>query len=652
MGIGLTGAVLFGIGVTVALVPEGLLPTVTLSLARGAQQMAHRNALVRRLESVETLGATTFVCTDKTGTLTRNEMAVVEAWTPVGRITVSGAGYDPVGEVHGDPAAIALARQATLGARSCVVGRLVRRGEQWLPEGDPMEVAIDAAARRLGGIPATPHGARMPFTPRRLCSAAVVDGHAWVLGAPEVVLGRCAGPREVLARARSVLAELADQGRRVVAVGRVPTDAADATELERAVAGGLELTALLGIEDPPRPDVGEAVAACRRAGIRVAMITGDNVRTAAAIAREVGLLRPGGPVVEGADLPAAPEAVADLLDHDEGAVVARVTPRDKLRIAQALRSRGHVVAMTGDGVNDAAALRGADVGVAMGRSGSDVAREAADLVLLDDHFATIVRAVELGRATFANIRRFLTYHLTDNVAELVPFVVWALTGGYVPLAIGVIQVLALDIGTDMLPAVALGAEPPSRRTMDGPRRHTDVVDGQVLRRALLVLGPTEALASMAGFVVVLLLGGWSPGTAPAADLLAAASGTAFATIALMQILNAFACRSETTPAWRLDPRTNRLLLVSVLAEAVLLVVFLTVPWLTALLGGSWPPPSGWLLAGLGAAALPVVDGLHKARRRAAGGPGRRRARRPRRGLVLNGRSEAAGRGSRRSHRPV
>ena len=357
------------------------------------------------------------------------------------------------------------------------------------------------------------------------------------------------------------------------------------------------------------------MALCRTAGIRVAMVTGDSAATAAAIAGEVGLLAPGGTVVIGADLPEGDREVADLLDREEGAVVARVTPADKLRIARALRTHGHVVAMTGDGVNDAAALREADVGVAMGRSGSDVAREAADLVLLDDSFATIPKAVQLGRGTFANIRRFLTFHLTDNVAELVPFVAWALTGGNVPLAIGVLQVLALDIGTDMLPALALGAEPANERTMDGPRRTTQVVDGTLLRRALLVLGPTEALLSMAAFVAVLVGGGWSYGADVPDALLATASGSAFAVIAVAQVANAFACRSETRPAWLVDPRRNPFVLAAVGVEAVLLVAFLGIPWLSRQLGGSWPSATGWTLCLVAAVALPLVDAGHKALRR-------------------------------------
>ncbi|MFE3999021.1 cation-translocating P-type ATPase [Nocardioides sp. YIM B13467] len=610
-----TDALLFAVGVSVALVPEGLLPTVTLSLARGAQRMAESNALVRHLEAVETLGSTTFICTDKTGTLTRNEMTVMEIWTPPGRVVPRGDGYEPTGTVSGDPAAVRTAAEAAVAARACVTGRAVLEDGVWQPSGDPMEVALDVLAARFD-TDVTDPTIRVPFVTERRFSAAVVGEQSYFLGAPERILPACAGPGT---EATSILDAYADQGRRVVAVARVGAHLPQPTTAEELAAlldEPMELLALLAIEDPPREGVREALESCRTAGIRVAMMTGDNARTAAAIATEVGLLRPGGVVVEGERLPADDAALANLLDDPRGAVVARVTPADKLRIANALRLHGHVVAMTGDGVNDAAALRGADVGVAMGLGGSDVARDAADLVLLDDHFATIVKAIELGRATYANIRRFLTFHLTDNVAELAPFAVWALSGGSVPAALSVLQILALDIGTDMLPALALGSEPPSRRTMEGPRARERVASGSVLRRAFLVLGPIEAVAAVTAFVWVLTGGGWELGETPGAALLARASGTAFAVIAVAQVANAFACRSESRPAWRVDPRRNPLVLIAVAVELVLLAAFLGLPWLADLLGGSWPSGAGWLWA-LGAGiALLLGDRLHKARRAA------------------------------------
>lgn len=615
LGSGATAALLLGVGVMVALVPEGLLPTVTLSLARGAQRMADQNALVRRLEAVETLGATTFICTDKTGTLTRNEMSVVEGWTPAGTFRSTGTGYEPEGHVAAEPDVLVLATLAATGALACTTGRSALRDGRWVAEGDPMDAAFDAFARRLAvGEQAIPL-ARRPFTAAARSSAAVLDGTAYVMGAPEVLLDLCSGTSPDRTE-WAQLAEMSGRGRRVIAVARSratsPAIADDPEEmLAAAMAGGLEILALLGIQDPPRAEVADAVALCHRAGIRLAMITGDSAATAAAVASEVGLLGPTGVVVEGADLPGTDLEIAELLDRQDGAVVARVTPADKLRIARALRTHGHVVAMTGDGVNDAAALREADVGVAMGRSGSDVAREAADLVLLDDSFATIPKAIQLGRGTFANIRRFLTFHLTDNVAELVPFVLWALTGSEIPLAIGVLQVLALDIGTDMLPALALGAEPANERTMSGPRRTTDVVDARLMRRALLVLGPTEALLSMGAFITVLMMGGWTYGEDASVGLLSVASGSAFAVIAVAQIANAFACRSETRPAWRVDPRRNPFVVGAVAVEALLLVGFLGIPWVADLLGGAWPSVTGWLFCLLAFVTIPVVDAAHK-----------------------------------------
>ena len=587
VGLGLTGvaigldaaeAFLFGVGVAVALVPEGLLPTVTLSLARGAQRMADQHALVRRLDAVETLGATTFICTDKTGTLTQNKMSVVEVWTPLGVVGIDGTGFEPTATITGSPDARRRVGELAEQALLCVTGRAVYRAGSWRAAGDPMDAAISTLAQRLGSridppgreVPAPI--TRIPFTAARMISSAVGEHRISTIGAPERVFERCIGVPE---EAHRVLDQMTSQGRRVLAVAsRAVGEHAGETRggQEDDPEQGLELLGLLGLEDPPRPDVHEAIQARRDADIRVIMVTGDHPSTAEAIAREVGLPRPGG-VVLPVDLPDDDDELDELLDHPEGAVVARVTPADKLRITRVLRARGHVVAMTGDGVNDAPALREADVGVAMGLGGSDVAREAADLVLLDDHFGTIVTAVRLGRATFDNTRRFLTYHLTDNAAELAPFAAWALTGGDFPLAIGVLQVLALDIGADMLPALALGVEPPSARVMTGRVRTRRLIDRFLLWRAFGVLGPTEAIVSLLGFAAVLCAGGWSWGEPASGSLLAAASGTAFATIAVAQVANAFACRSESVAAWKLPILRNRALVLAAAVQVVLLALF-------------------------------------------------------------------------------
>jgi calcium-translocating P-type ATPase len=615
-GLSAADAAVFAIGVTVALVPEGLLPTVTLSLAISAQRMARRHALVRHLDAVETLGSTSFICTDKTGTLTVNQMTVVAVWTPAGTASITGAGYGPVADVRTDPGAAAAIARAALAAARCSTGHAVEHDGTWVAQGDPMEAAIDALAHRLGidvaaAERAEPVVARMPFDTRRRRTAVVAGDRLFVKGAPEAVLPVC----RPTPGAAETAEDLAARGLRVLAVASravpEPDGGRPAEDLER----DLDLLGLLGIEDPPRPEARAALDACRRAGVRVAMVTGDHPATARAVAAEVGLVgSDGGLVLTGAELPPDDAVLGALLDRD-GVVVARVTPEDKLRIARALQARGHVVAMTGDGVNDAPALREADVGVAMGRSGTDVAREAADLVLLDDDFATIVAAVREGRATFANIRRFLTYHLTDNVAELTPFVVWALSGGGFPLALGVLQVLSLDIGTDLLPALALGAEPPGSRWVPRPDPRTRLLDGGVLRRAFAVLGPAEATVEMAAFLAAMAAAGWRPGTAyPAGHAALAASGAAFCAVVLGQMANAFACRSASRPAWAVGWRSNRLLLGAVGAELAALAGFLFVPPVAHRLGHAPPPLAGALVALAAIPAVLAADAADKFRR--------------------------------------
>lgn len=602
---------LFAIGVSVALVPEGLLPTVTLSLAVGAQRMAARNALVRRLESVESLGSTTFICTDKTGTLTCNEMSVVEVWTAEGTVCVAGDGYEPVGSVQGTPGAVAAAAALALAGARCSTGHAVRHGDRWAAEGDPMDAALEVLARRLGRDPvadeaARPTVRRFPFDPRRRRMSVLVDGQLLVKGAPDSLLPLSGDPAAAVRAAE----EMAQRGLRVLAVSARAASAESAPGSPEEAERDLTLLGLVGIEDPARPGAAQAIAACRTAGIRIAMLTGDHPGTAASVAREVGLLQPGSKVLQGSDLPADDDELGLLLDSD-GIVVSRVAPEDKLRIARALRSRGHVVAMTGDGVNDGPALHEADIGVAMGRSGTDVAREAADLVLLDDDFATIVAAVEQGRATFANVRRALTYHLTDNVAELAPFVAWALTAGRFPLALGVLQILCLDLGTDQLPALALGIEPPSPHMLQGPPRRGHLLDRALLGRVFGLLGPVEAALELVAFGAVLIGAGWRWGSPmPPPVVLAAASGAAFSTVVIGQMANALACRSSTRGPGALGWTSNRLLLWSLAIEAALLAAFLLPPF-GRILQQSPPPAVGWALAVLAAPAVLTADAAQK-----------------------------------------
>lgn len=403
VGIRLTDALLFAIGVTVALVPEGLLPTVTLSLAMSAQRMAKRNALVRRLESVETLGSTTFICTDKTGTLTLNQMAVTEIWTPSGSAQIRGGGYEPTAQIMITPGAESAVRELALVASRCSNGHAILEGGRWIAQGAPMEAALDVLARRLhvdaeADEKLHPTVREFPFDPRRTRMSVIAGNQLYVKGSPEAMLSLCDNPEAIAEHSR-----LVDHGLRVIAIAkRTLTDHLFTARLEE-IETDMELLGLVGLEDPPREGVSESLALCKQAGIRVAIVTGDHAGTARAVAAEIGLLCSTSVVMNADELPQDEALLGAMIDR-EGTVICRVSPAEKLRIAQALRTRGHVVAMTGDGVNDAPALQQADIGIAMGLSGTDVAREAADLVLLDDNFSTIVAAIQEGRTTFANVR--------------------------------------------------------------------------------------------------------------------------------------------------------------------------------------------------------------------------------------------------------
>jgi magnesium-transporting ATPase (P-type) len=601
---------LFSLGVIVALVPEGLMPTLTLSLAMSATRMAKAGALVRHLEAVETLGATTVICSDKTGTMTTNQMTARRVWTPSRSVSATGSGWAGGGTLLEadrplDPASLDELQDLLRAAALCGNAHVERRDGRWLPVGDPTEGALqllahkggvdrEEAERRTPRIREYPFGSvrrRMTTLHRRPDGSSV----AYTKGSPEAVLevtGRIrrgaddaplgAADRDAITTAADELARL---GLRVMAVAMrevgpvVPPSAAD-------VERDLGFLGLVGLEDPVRPEVAPAVDACRRAGIRVVMISGDHPETARTVADAVGLR--AGEVVLGADLPEDDDELRRLIADPAVEVLARVAPEQKLRIARALQAGGSIVAMTGDGVNDAPALRQADIGVAMGASGTDVAREAADLILLDDSFAHIVDAVEEGRAAFDNIRRFLTYHLTDNVAELTPFVVWALSAGRIPLMISVLQVLALDIGTDLLPALALGAERPEAGVMDRPprRRNEHLLSHHVLARAFGFLGPIEAVLSMAMVPIGAAIAyGWRPGSSlPAGSDLEVLSAMVFAAIVCMQMANAFACRSDPASLRSIGPLANRLLLAAVGAELLLLLGFLYLPGLSGVLG--------------------------------------------------------------------
>ncbi|GAA4472795.1 cation-transporting P-type ATPase [Phytohabitans houttuyneae] len=499
----------FALGVMVALVPEGLPATLSVSLAIAVRRMAHRQALVKRLLAVETLGSTTVICTDKTGTLTKAEMTVTRLWAGGQTHAVSGVGYAPTGTVT-DPTPV---REMLRVAALCCDARLVPPAGPvgWRVLGDTTEGALLAAAAK-GGLDleaaeaATPRVSEFPFdSTRKLMSTVhrVGGGYAaYVKGAPGEVLGRCThvdwrGERQPLTGAlRRAVADAGDamaaDGSRVLAVAERTLD--DPRPSRDVAESELTLLGLTAMTDPPRPDVAGAVADCRRAGIRIVMVSGDHPLTAEAIARRVGIVRGGVPtVVTGARLDRMDETALDALLAVSGDLLfCRVNPEHKMRVVNGLQRRGEVVAVTGDGANDAPALKHADIGVAMGASGTDVAREAAVMVLLDDSFASIAAAVRLGRSVYHNIRKFLVYVFSSNVGELVPLLVVTFAGfPLVPLL--AVQVLAIDLGSDVLPALALGAEPPEPDVMDQPpRSRRERLMSLAVARRILFLGGIQA----------------------------------------------------------------------------------------------------------------------------------------------------------------
>ena len=592
-GLSLSAAVVFAVGLLVGNVPEGLLPVITLALAVGVRDLVTRGAVVKRLSAVETLGSTTVICTDKTGTLTENRMEVVDAWA--GGAAIS-ARHAP--EAHTDPPPVRLLDVLA----SC------NNAELDTPTGaigDPTEIALLEFARIHGTeLNGTARDAvrrrHFHFDPvlQRMSTIDQRGGRLWVdtKGAPEQVLPSCShilwhdGERTLgREKSRAVEAALegyAARGLRVLAVAdRQLSLEANAPAQRDDAERELCFLGLVAMLDPPRPEVSDAVARCHEAGIRIIVITGDHPITAAAIARQVGIGNETSPIISGEKLDRMSDSALDQLLRDGGEIVfARASPEAKLRIAEALQEEGEVVAMTGDGVNDAPALRRADIGVAMGRSGTDVAREAATMVLTDDNFATIVAAIGGGRRVYDNIRKFILYIFAHATPEVTPFLVFALSGGKIPLPLTVLQLLAFDVGTETLPALALGREPAEPGIMQRPPRRPSegVIQPPMLLRAWLFLGVICAVLAMAGFFFVLLRAGWHPGD-PVGEghplhhaYLTATTMTFFGMIA-GQIGTAFAARTDRASLRSVGVFTNHLLLWGIAFELILAAILIYVP---------------------------------------------------------------------------
>lgn len=576
---------LFALGVIVANVPEGLLPTVTLALALGVQRMARQRSLVKRLSAVETLGATTVICTDKTGTLTQNRMAVRSVWAS-GRILDPGApGAAEAAEVRSLLEAAVLASQATL------------------DHGDPTEVALLAAGVKAGVEPeevraAYPLLAPYPFDSYRkrmtLVRAASGSATAFTKGAPREILALCEAVRWdgrtvplTDEHRRAILADhdrLAAEGLRLLAIAVRPLPDGPLGQPAAAVERELTLLGLAALWDPIRPEVPEAISLCLRAGIRVVMITGDYGLTAQAIARQIGL--PVEKVVTGEEVERLPRDALRRLLGEPGVLFARTSPAHKLAIVSGLKALGEVVAVTGDGVNDAPALKAADIGVAMGRRGSEVAKEAAVMVVTDDNFASIVAAVRQGRAIYANMGKFVTYIFTHNLAELGAFLSFVFLR--IPLPLTVMQVLAIDLATDLLPALALGAEPPEPGVMDRPPRPRGerLLGAGRFLRAYGFLGVVEGALALLAFFWTYWVAGWRPGLTMAAtgDLYRRATTMTLAGIVAAQVGNVFACRTDHESLFRVGFFSNRFVLLGIAAELGVLTGLILVPPLAAVFG--------------------------------------------------------------------
>ena len=654
-GVDLAESFIFAMGMIVAFVPEGMLPTVTLALAMGVQRMARRHALIKRLSAVETLGCTTVICTDKTGTLTQNEMTVSGIWIPSGKYSVTGAGYSPRGKIQwdvrigestpdGEPPGEQDLHLLLVAAGLCNNSRLMPPNDAkpgWTILGDPTEAALRVAAQK-GGIDLeaearrTPRIRELPFDSRRKRMSTIhkdTDSQVvYVKGAPKEVLALCthvgqdgqALPMDNSLQTGIMAAndDYARNGLRVLAIAsrKLPEasrpESAPVEYTPESIEQDLTFLGLTAMMDPPRPEVAEAVQQCHSAGIRIIMITGDYGLTAESIARRIGILKTSRPrVITGVDLDALNnQELKEALRQE--VIFARVAPEHKLQVVTALKEMGEIVAVTGDGVNDAPALKKADIGVAMGIAGTDVAKEASDMILTDDNFASIVYAVEEGRAVYANIRKFAVYVFNSNMAEAVPFIVFLFSRGLIPLPMTVMMVLSIDLGTDMVPAIGLGAEPPEAGIMQLPPRSQKepLLNARLLGKALLWYGMIESVASMSAYFFLNWLNGW-PGVPLSAEgtlIYRMATTMTLAGVVTTQIGAVIGCRTDRVSIFRIGFFTNRLVLWGIAAELTLLGILIYTPFLHSIFSTAPIGLREWVYLFAWTPVIFLLDELRKA----------------------------------------
>ncbi len=613
---------LAGVSLAVAAIPEGLPAIVTIALALGVQRMIKRNAIVRKLTSVETLGCATVICSDKTGTLTQNQMTVKEIVADGRTYEVEGDGYDPAGKLcYGNkpltqtPESI---RNLSEIGRICNNAQVERIDDVYVALGDPTEAALLVLAQK---VPLSGDGVRIkeyPFdSDRKRMSVVTQNGQSLQLlvkGAPDLLLTQCTRIQmgtELLplteARREAVLqsvAGMASRAMRTLGFARreLKTAPGSAEQAER----DLVFIGLVGMIDPPRQGVRESIQTCKRAGIRTVMVTGDHQLTAEAIARDLAILPPHGRVMTGAQLDRLSDRM--LEDRvDDVYVFARVSPLHKLRIVRALQKNGQVVAMTGDGVNDAPAIKAADIGIAMGKSGTDVAKDASALILTDDHFETIVAAIEEGRAIYDNIRKFIRYLLTSNVGEMITMFLAMVAG--LPLPLLPIQILWVNLVTDGLPAIALGLDPAEAGNMQRPPRSVrEGIFARGLSRQILIRGFLIGLMTLTVFYSALEL--LNSG-------LQTAQTMAFATLVVAQLIHVFACRSQERKSLARRIFENRWLVAAVASSLALLLTVIYTPSLRVVFHTSPLPWMAWLTIVAAAAVPSLAQDAGRSRRRRA-----------------------------------
>ncbi len=654
LGLPVKEVTLLALGIVVAVIPEGLIATLTLSLAAAVQRLAQRGVLAKKLSTVEKLGQVSVICTDKSGTLTQNQMTVRDIWVAHRRIKVPGVGYEPQGNFLPDPKGqtwekdlLSLLEVAS-GCNNARINPPSMEHPGWTSLGDQTEAALKVAAMKGGILEEAvnrilPRVHEIPFDARRKRMTTIhreVDHEiAFVKGSPREVLQLCTKilvnneVRPLTNQLRTEIMGINDDyargALRVLALARRDLPARTGAYTAEGIEQDLTFLGLMAMMDPPRPQVEKAVQTCREANIRIVMITGDYGLTAESLARRVGMLTtPNSIILTGAELDELSDvALQDLLDKE--VLFARMAPEHKMRLVSAFQQRGEVVAVTGDGVNDAPALRKADVGISMGIVGTDVAKEAADIILTQDDFGAITAAIEEGRGVYDNIRKFITYIFSSNIPELMPFIVTA-NFPLMPLALSVRQILAIDLGTDMFPALALGMEKPEPDVMKRPPRPRSqpLLDRGLLSRAFW-LGAIEAALCFAGFLAVFIISGHAGEIGlpfifqlpvpenfklflPFNETVILAATLYHAGVVTSQVGNAFACRSDRTRSSYLGWLSNKYLLIGILIELLGIIGIIYIPFLARIFNHAPLPAWMWLGLGLNALVLYSIEWIRKA----------------------------------------